>query len=82
MADCTYNPDVVPDLVKTLRDVSEENKEALVSLAMKVRHDSEIVFFDLMDEAGFEVVEKCKIPLGVLGGDAEETEIFVFRRTR
>lgn len=71
---------MVPDLVKTLKGVTEENKRALVSLAMKVRHDSEMVFFDFMEMAGFEIVERCKIPVGVLGGEAEEVEIFVFRR--
>ncbi|KAB8302305.1 hypothetical protein EYC80_005741 [Monilinia laxa] len=45
VADCTYNPDVVPDLVLTLTRVREENQGVLVLLAMKVRHDSEIIFF-------------------------------------
>lgn len=80
VADCTYNPDVVPDLVKTLKGVTEKNKEALVCVAMKIRHESEMVFFDLMKKAGFEVVEMCKIPVGVLGGEGEEVEIFVFGR--
>lgn len=71
---------MVPDLVKTLKAVTEENKEALVCVAMKVRHDGEMVFFDLMGVAGLEVVETCKIPVGVLGGEAEDIEIFVFRR--
>jgi predicted nicotinamide N-methyase len=78
VADCTYNPDVVPDLVQTLRHLSEGNEDTVVLLAMKVRHESEMVFFDLMDESGFEVREKCKIPLPVLGGEGEEIEIFVF----
>ncbi|KAA8576865.1 hypothetical protein EYC84_006909 [Monilinia fructicola] len=45
VADCTYNPDVVPDLVLTLKRVREGNKGVLVLLAMKVRHDSEMIFF-------------------------------------
>ncbi|CAG8958669.1 hypothetical protein HYFRA_00011510 [Hymenoscyphus fraxineus] len=84
VADCTYNPDVVPDLVKTLKELTSEEggKEGkgLVCVAMKVRHESEIVFFDLMTEARFEVLEKCRIPIGVLGGEGEEIEIFVFGR--
>lgn len=79
VADCTYNPDVVPDLVNTLRSLVEINREATVLLAMKVRHESEMVFFDLMQEKGFKVDEKCKWPLPVLGGEEEEIEIFVFR---
>lgn len=78
VADCTYNPDVVPDLVQTLQRLAEGNTEVVVLLAMKVRHESEMVFFDLMPESGFDVKEKCKIPLSVLGGEREEIEIFVF----
>ncbi|TVY26851.1 UPF0665 family protein [Lachnellula hyalina] len=78
VADCTYNPDVVPDLVQTLKGLGETSSEMLVLLAMKVRHDSEMVFFDLMAEGAFVVLEKCKLPLPVLGGEGEEIEVFVF----
>lgn len=50
----------------------------MVLLAMKVRHESEMVFFELMEEGGFVVREKCSLPLPVLGGEAEEIEVFVF----
>lgn len=79
VADCTYNPDVVPDLVNTLIKVRDGNRETLVLLAMKVRHDSEMVFFELMEKGGFGVVEKCKVPLGMVGEEDQEIEIFVFR---
>ncbi|KAI9640849.1 hypothetical protein NHQ30_010690 [Ciborinia camelliae] len=79
VADCTYNPDVVPDLVHTLRMVREGNKGVLILLAMKVRHDSEMVFFELMEKEGFAVQERCKVPLGMAGEEGEEIEIFVFR---
>jgi len=78
VADCTYNPDVVPDLVQTLKHLEEGNKDTIILLAMKVRHESEMGFFDLMETSGFDVKEKCKIPLPVLGGEGEEIEIFVF----
>jgi predicted nicotinamide N-methyase len=78
VADCTYNPDVVPDLVKTLGEVARGNGKVYVLLAMKVRHESEMVFFDLMKEKGFEVREKCALPMPVLGGEGEEIEVFVF----
>lgn len=77
VADCTYNPDVVPDLASTLKAVV--GNETLVLLAMKVRHDSELIFLDLMAESGFVVDEKFALPLAVLGGEDEEIEIFVFR---
>lgn len=78
VADCTYNPDVVPDLVKTLKTIAEGNDEVLVCLAMKVRHESEMVFFDLMNEFGWEVKEKMKVDLPVLGDEGQEVEVFVF----
>ena len=80
MADCTYNPDVVPDLVATLGRVAEGNQGSLVLLAMKVRHESEMVFFELMDQGCWVVHEKAVIPLPVLGGEDEEIEIYVFKR--
>jgi hypothetical protein len=45
---------------------------------MKVRHESELVFFDLMKESGFVVNEKGILPLPVLGGEDQEIEVFVF----
>lgn len=79
VADCTYNPDVVPDLVKTLRGLGEKSPQVLVLVAMKVRHESEGVFFELTKEAGFVVVERGLVPLPVLGGEAEEIEIWMFK---
>lgn len=78
MADCTYNPDVVPDLVQTLKRLAQGNDDILVALAMKVRHESEMVFFELMREKGFGVRENVRIPLPVLGGEDESIEVFVF----
>jgi hypothetical protein len=78
VADCTYNPDVVPDLVTTLARLADANREVKVVVAMKVRHESELVFFDLMKESGFVVNEKGILPLPVLGGEDQEIEVFVF----
>ncbi|KAF7879082.1 hypothetical protein EAF04_000282 [Stromatinia cepivora] len=79
VADCTYNPDVVPDLVQTLTKLRDGNKGMLILLAMKVRHDSEMVFFELMEKGEFRVVERCKVPLKMVGEEGQEIEIFVFR---
>lgn len=84
---------MVPDLVATLGRVragnqgrigsgnGNEGKEVVVLLAMKVRHESEMVFFELMDKEGWVVRERCGIGLGVVGedeGEGEEIELFVF----
>jgi predicted nicotinamide N-methyase len=78
VADCTYNPDVVPDLVKTLADLLKYNKDILVLLAMKVRHESEKVFFSLMAEKHMMIVDKLVLPLPLLGQEFEEVEVYVF----
>lgn len=78
VADCTYNPDVVPDLVRTLGRIAGGNRAADVCVAMKVRHESEVVFFSLMGEEGFVVKERAVIPLPVRGGEGGEIEVFVF----
>lgn len=82
IADCTYNPDVVPDLVQTLGRLADGNQDLKALLAMKVRHASEAVFFTLMEEGGWVISESIKLPLPVLGGEEEEIEIFVFGISR
>jgi len=73
----------VPDLVNTLVRLRarEMGEEGLVLLAMKVRHESEMAFFELMRDRGFRVREKCGVGLGMVGAgedEGEEIEIFVF----
>ncbi|KAG9248406.1 putative methyltransferase-domain-containing protein [Calycina marina] len=80
VADCTYNPDVVPDLVATLGNIAAGNSNVLVLLAMKVRHESEKVFFELMNTSDWVVEEKAAVLLPVLGGEDEEIDIYVFKR--
>jgi len=79
VADCTYNPDVVPHLVKTLADIVKHNLEVVILLAMKVRHNSEMVFFDLMEEKHMIVLDKLVLPLPLLGQEAEEIEVYLFK---
>ncbi len=79
VADCTYNSDVVPDLVKTLADLVKYNPEVLILVSMKIRHCSEIVFFELMKEEKMNFLEKIVLPLPLLGQDAEEIELHFFR---
>lgn len=79
VADCTYNPDVVPYLVVTLAKLVEISPEVLICVAMKVRHESEAVFFDLMKEKGMLEVDKHVERCGNLDGDDEEIEIHLFK---
>jgi predicted nicotinamide N-methyase len=78
VADCTYNPDVVPDLVSTLRSLALGGKRGVVILlAMKVRHEDEMVCFDLLAQSGFVVRENVALPLPMSAGEPEQIEIFV-----
>ena len=84
LADCTYNPDSIPGLVKTLNSVARNSPDALIVVSLKVRHDSEAIFFDLMAGADFVEVEHTAVPLpdqcrNETGQDLEVVEIYVYR---
>ncbi|KFY46944.1 hypothetical protein V495_02155 [Pseudogymnoascus sp. VKM F-4514 (FW-929)] len=79
VADCTYNPDVVPYLVSTLAKLIEKSPSVLICLAMKVRHASEAVFFDLMKDQGIVQVGKHSERVGNLGDEDESVDIYLFK---
>jgi predicted nicotinamide N-methyase len=79
VADCTYNSDVVPDLVETLADLVKYNQEVLILVAMKIRHYSEVVFFELMKKKNIVILNKLVLPLPLLGQDAEAIELHFFK---
>ncbi|OBT64584.1 hypothetical protein VE03_06305 [Pseudogymnoascus sp. 23342-1-I1] len=79
VADCTYNPDVVPYLVSTLDGLIDRSPSVLICLAMKVRHASEAVFFDLMKDHGIVQVGKHTERVGNLGDDDESVDIYLFK---
>ena len=90
VSDCTYNADSLPALVKTLGAVVREEREveekgAVVLVAMKVRHESESVFFELMAGAGFALLEQWSVSLpdrsrNALGRSLDVVEIYAFGR--
>ncbi|OJD32778.1 uncharacterized protein BKCO1_3600061 [Diplodia corticola] len=63
VSDCTYNPDSSPALVDTLKALAARSPKAIVVLAMKVRHESEAIFFELMKKGGFVEAVKTRQPL-------------------
>lgn len=83
VADCTYNSDVVPALVNTLRRLVDQSSEVLIAVALKWRHDSEAVFHELMKENGMRQVDKHTERCGNFDVDAtgkeEEIEVYLFR---
>lgn len=78
VADCTYNPDSSPALVNTFSALVTRSPNAIVLIAMKIRHDAELVFFDLMKEAGFINDSEISIALPETLGEQEHVEIYVF----
>ncbi|KAL6716372.1 hypothetical protein ACLMJK_005938 [Lecanora helva] len=63
VSDCTYNSDSIPALVKTLSMLIEISPTALIVVSMKVRHESEGIFFDLIANAGLIEADRVTIPL-------------------
>ena len=66
VSDCTYNPDSLPALVKTLSTLMLSSPNASVIVSMKVRDSSEAIFFTLMSDAAFEVVEHVAYNLPIV----------------
>ena len=84
LSDCTYNSDSIPSLVKTLSSIARSSPHTLVVISLKVRHDSEAIFFDLMTRADFILAEHTAILLpnrcrSETGQDLEVVEIYVYR---
>lgn len=52
VSDCTYNADSLPALVSVLDRLVQSSPNALILVALKRRHESEAIFFDLMQSAG------------------------------
>ncbi|KAF6234675.1 hypothetical protein HO173_007301 [Letharia columbiana] len=84
VSDCTYNPDSIPGLVKTLSSIAINSPNASVVVSMKVRHDSEAIFFELMVGAEFAEAEHTAIPLpdryrSETGQELEVVEVYMYR---
>ncbi|KAJ4300981.1 hypothetical protein N0V90_003070 [Kalmusia sp. IMI 367209] len=78
-ADCTYNADSSPALVNTIRQVATLSPTVTVAIAMKKRHSSEDVFFDLMSEANFQTIDTIGFPLpGDERAGEERVELYIY----
>lgn len=78
LADCTYNSDSSPALVRTLSALQKKSPKAVILVAMKIRHSSEDIFFDLMKQAMFIEASHMKIQLPVSDEVREKVEVYVF----
>lgn len=62
-AECIYNTDSIPPLVKTLSALVQRSPKAVVVISTKFRHDSERLFHDLAAKAGLIESSSAKLPL-------------------
>ncbi|KAH8693715.1 putative methyltransferase-domain-containing protein [Talaromyces proteolyticus] len=79
VSDCTYNADSLPALVLVLSHATRRSPDALVLVSLKRRHDSEAVFFELMQAASFRIVEQTAVSLPAAYSEADRIEIYGFQ---
>ncbi|KAJ5824214.1 hypothetical protein N7447_006554 [Penicillium robsamsonii] len=79
VSDCTYNADSLPALVSTLDRMVQTSPEAIILVALKRRHDSETVFFDLMTSAGFTAVQDS-VEIPSQHDEVDEIEFYCYSR--
>ena len=72
VCDCTYNTDSIPALVTTLSALIARLPAAMIVVANKIRHDSELSFFDQMADAGLFEAEQLTMPVRGDSRTAEE----------
>ena len=69
-----------PVLVDTIRRIAQTSPHVLVIIALKRRHTSEEVFFDLMSGAQFANARVRKFPLpGDENAGEEEVEVYMYQ---
>lgn len=79
VSDCTYNADSLPTLVSVLNRLVQTSPKALVLVALKRRHESEAVFFDLMRAAAF-VPLQAHVQLPAQHEEVDHIELYCYRR--
>jgi hypothetical protein len=63
VSDCTYNASSAPSLVRVISEFARGSPGVVVLLAHKRRHDSEEVFFQLMNQS-FKKIDRFQKMLG------------------
>ena len=84
VSDCTYNSGSIPGLVKTLASVAKTSPDVVIVVSLKVRHDSEAIFFGLMADGDFVEAEHTAVPLSdryrsETGQTLEVVDVYVYR---
>ena len=79
VSDCTYNADSLPTLVSVLDRLVRTSPDALVLVALKRRHESEAVFFDLMESAAF-IAQRATLRLPAQHEESDEIQFYCYCR--
>ncbi|KAF9888734.1 hypothetical protein FE257_008309 [Aspergillus nanangensis] len=80
VSDCTYNADSLPALVSILDKLIQASPAAIILVALKRRHDSEIVFFDLMDSVNLKTLHKGSMQLPSQHDSLDQIEFHCYGR--
>lgn len=80
VSDCTYNADSLPALVSVLDRLVQMSPTAIILVALKRRHESETVFFELMQSARLSKVRQDNIELPSQHDQSDQIELYCFMR--
>jgi hypothetical protein len=80
VSDCTYNADSLPALVNVLDRLVHVSPDAVVLVALKRRHESEEVFFSLMDSVNLVSLHKDCMQLPSQHDQFDEIELYCYGR--
>lgn len=78
ISDCTYNADSLPALVSVLGQLTQRSPQALVLVALKRRHESEAVFFDLIRSVGLFNQDSTSLNLPSQYGESDRVELYCY----
>ncbi|KAF7586804.1 hypothetical protein BBP40_008322 [Aspergillus hancockii] len=78
VSDCTYNADSLPALVSVLGRLVQTSPDAIILVALKRRHESETVFFDLMQSARLSVLHHDSKQLPSQHDQSDQIELYCY----
>lgn len=80
VSDCTYNADSLPALVSVLDGLLRMSPDAIILVALKRRHESEAIFFDLMKSASLVDLHTDHMQLPSQHGQFDQIELHIYGR--
>ncbi|KAE8394636.1 putative methyltransferase-domain-containing protein [Aspergillus alliaceus] len=78
VSDCTYNADSLPALVSVLDCLVQTSSNAIILVALKRRHDSETIFFDLVQSSGLSNLHHDSMQLPSQHDEFDQIELYCY----